>query len=204
MNSRQSERGLMLVEDPLSTLKALSNQKDPIITWKSFKKQYEKEIDREKNHVDEKTVDTHFYTLTTFNLLTPLEIKGQYRLSYLGKDLCKFLNDGDLSNLKEGLKAILLGNYMKGKLFSDFLQFVNKPKNKKEVFEEFKNIPGRSLIAWCYFAELIDQQNDEVWKLNQDIHKISSKEFYNVFIKTFNEMKKNKNICSFKIVHKYR
>ncbi len=181
----------MLVEDPCETLMTMCKFKNSTITWNSFKTKYEEITGRTNDPVDEKTVDTHFYTLTIFDLLIPQSTKGQYKLSLTGKDLCDLLcNPKKDDEFKKLLASILLGNEHKGDLFKKFLKFVEKPREKKEIYKEFKNFPGRTLIAWCYLASLIEIQIDTVWKVNRGITKFSMDEFNNMLSKTYNEMQK--------------
>jgi len=154
-NKRTSSSGLMLVEDPEQTLKALCHLQNSIITWRSFKSEYEEVIGRKSHPVDEKTVDTHFYSLRLFGLITATSERSFYVISVPGSDLCESLRCGERKKFQKMLASVLLTNPIKGDLFKRFLDFVNNVTTKDQVLLEFKNIPGRSLIAWSLLAGLI-------------------------------------------------
>src|SRR5690349_12522907 len=115
-----SKKGIMLVTDPKETLTALCNIKSEKITWNSFKKAYENEIDRTDDPIASQTADTHFYSLRIFKLITQYK-KGEYRATQLALDLCKAIADEDIISYQQILREAILESE-KGDLFCEFLQ----------------------------------------------------------------------------------
>lgn len=190
--TRRSSTGLMLVEDPEDTLRTLCRLKDSVITWDSFKAEYEKTKQREREPVDEKTTDTHFYTLGVFDLIGPLASESaHYRITQIGKDVCALLQKGKTQDLEARLRSILLTNEDKGPLFKDFLNFVTKPTSRKAIFQRFREIPARTLIAWTRYAGLVEVEGDMTWRLHLPTQELPTEsEFFETLIKTYNEMQK--------------
>ena len=192
MNKKHSEKGLMLVEDPEETLQALCNLANGVITWDSFKTEYERVTNRLRKPVDEKTIDTHFYSLTIFEILEELD-KGKYQISLTGNDLCRLRKTkSKIYEFKSLLASILLNNPSKGKLFEKFLNFLKTPRKKSEIYEQFKPEPSRSLISWCSYSGLIEIQGKDYWSLPIHREKISKKDFRKILIDTYKEMRDTK------------
>jgi hypothetical protein len=189
----RSETGLMLVDDPKATLDALCTFGDNEVDWASFKSAYETRIGRGKyDPVDKGTADCHFYTLTIFELLMPVEgMKGKYRLNLASKNLCKMMADEkqreDYQNL---LADILLTNPDKGDTFSQFLDFVRETKTRNQICEKFRSEPGRTLIAWCEEADLIAIYDDNVRALSKPHKAVSQEEFLEKMTDNYKEMQR--------------
>ena len=160
----------MLVEDPEDTIKAMCRFKETTLDWNRFKSTYE-EIKQRATPVHEKHADTHFYSLSIYKLIIRPESapRGTYKLSSIGKELCECLGKSDMIRFKQILSNVLLNNPRKGQLFEDFLSFVNKQekRTRKEIYAQFKELPGRTLIAWSQSAGLIEANRDFVWGLPQ-------------------------------------
>jgi hypothetical protein len=182
----------MLVEDLEDTLKTLCRLEDSIITWGSFKAEYERIKKREKEPVDEKTVDTHFYTLGVFNLISPIpSVSAQYKITTIGKDICSSLQRAATEEVKSKLRSVILTNPDKGDLFNDFLDFVTKPTPRAAVYRRFREIPARTLVAWSQYVGLVEVEGNMIWKLHLPKQKLpSDDEFLETLIRTYNEMQK--------------
>lgn len=192
MHGARSQTGLMLVEDPKDTLKALCTFGDNEVDWASFKSAYERQIGRSDKPVDKGTCDTHFYSLTIFELITPVEgKKGKYKLSLAAKKLCTMMTDEKLQNDYENLLAnILLTNQDKGHTFSQFLDFVREKKSRDKIYEKFRSEPGRTLIAWCEEADLIATHDDDVRALSKPHKVVSQEEFLEKLKDNYREMQR--------------
>lgn len=184
-----SSSGLMLVEDPQDTLKALCSFVESEVDWKSFKLSYEKVKGKEKP-ITKGHADTHFYTLTIFKFIIPSEIrKNAYQLSLITKKLCALLHDpSKKEEYQKILSELLLTNKSKGKLFEDFLQFVNERKSRKEVNQRFKPIPARTLIAWSKEAGLIQEYQEYVQAIPIKKMTPTHDQFRHALIETYKEM----------------
>ncbi len=195
MASRRPKRssiGLMLVEDLEDTLKTLCRLEDSVITWDSFKAEYERIKNREKEPVDEKTVDTHFYTLGVFDLVSPIQsVSAQYKITAIGKDICASLQSAATEELKTKLRSVILTNPDKGNLFNDFLNFVIKPTPRAVIYRRFREIPARTLIAWSQYVGLVEVEGNMIWRLHLPKQKLpSDNEFLETLIHTYNKMQK--------------
>lgn len=191
-NPKKGSTGLMLVEDPEDTIKAMCRFRETTLDLNSFKSAYE-EIKQRVTPIHEKHAHTHFYSLSIYKFIVPLESapRGTYRLSSTGKELCKCLNRLDMNRFRQILSTILLNNPRKGQLFKDFLSFVNKRKkrNRKEVYAQFKELPGRTLIAWSKAAGLIEADRNFVWGLPQKKKEIlTSEQFREKLVETYKDM----------------
>jgi len=158
----------MLVEDPMNTLITMCEIKGEIITWKLFKKTYETVIDRITDPVSRGTADTHFYLLRQFGLLSVYNNKkGQYIISNLGKKICELIETENWEEYKIKLYNILITNEEKSEIFNDFYHYLetNKVVNKTELYNEFKSITARTLIAWSKEVDVIrhDKDIDKIW-----------------------------------------
>lgn len=182
----------MLVEDPEDTLKTLCRLQDSLITWDSFKAEYEKTKNRERKPVDEKTTDTHFYTLGVFELIVLSGAEtASYKITQIGKDICSSLSKSNTGDIHAKLRSILLSNADKGQLFEDFLNFVAKPTPRKAIFERFHEIPARTLIAWSRYAGLVEVEGEMIWRLHLPAQELPSEDaFFSTLISTYNEMQK--------------
>lgn len=165
---------LMLVEDPRETIETLCNVMDNNISWKDFKIAYEYKTNRINKPVSRGTTDTHFYTLTQFGLLTPVEESpNYYKISLLGKKICQSLNKKDKKEYQNKLKNILLNNEKKGILFKMFVDTINKNKiiKKFTLMNIFRPVTTRALIAWCIEANMInyDKDTEQVWLKKDDL-----------------------------------
>jgi NurA-like 5'-3' nuclease len=190
---RRSERGLMLVDDPAETLRALCHVSTSVITWDSYKSKYEEIKGRTAKPVHEKTVDTHFYFLKILDLIRPEETESRgYRLSIIGKELCSILDRPDKAGqFRSLLSSILLENSDKGQLFSHFLEFVEKPRAMSEIREKFRTIPTKTLLPWTRLAGLIESQGDTFWRVHAEPHQLPTlEEFRKKFAEVYNMMQK--------------
>jgi len=158
----------MLVEDPEDTIKTMCQFRERTLDLKSFKSAYE-EIKQRVTPIHEKHAHTHFYSLSIYKLIVPSESasRGTYRLSSTGRELCECLDKSDMNRFRQILSTVILNNPRKGQLYKDFLSFVNeqKKRTRKEIYARFKELPGRTLIAWSKATGLIEADRDFVWGL---------------------------------------
>lgn len=185
----------MLVEDPEDTIKTMCRFRDTTLNLKSFKSTYE-EIKGRVTPIHEKHAHTHFYSLSIYKLIVPSESspRGTYVLSSTGKELCKCLDKLDANRFRQILSTILLNNPRKGQLFKGFLSFVNErtKRNRKEVYAQFKELPGRTLIAWSKAAGLVEADRHFVWGLPQKKKEIPTLEqFREELVETYKDMSKS-------------
>jgi len=192
MSVNRSKKGMMLVEDPGETIKTMCFFQNRELDKMEYKAQYEKLKGLEKPiHI--KNADTHFYSLTLLKLLVPVnEKKSKYRLSSTAKELCHIANDSSKSeDYKQKLSNILLTNEDKGELFKEFLDFVSTKRHKKEIYEKFRPIPSRSMIAWLSYAGQIEQQKDIIQAKNRREGRISLTKFEQIFFKAYSDLNKS-------------
>jgi hypothetical protein len=193
-NGREiGKTGLMLVEDPEDTMKTMCQFRDTTLDLYRFKTTYE-EIKQRSTPIHEKHAHTHFYTLSLYGLIVPSESgpKGVYRISPIGKEICDCLERSDAKKLRQILSSILLNNPRKGQLFKDFLKFVSeRPKVlKKEIYTQFKALPGRTLIAWSKAAGLIESDKDFVWSLPREKKIVTLEQFKEKLVEAYKEINK--------------
>jgi len=191
-----TSEGLMLVEDPRETIQAICEFSDAIVDLHQYKTKYEEIIQRLDNPIHIKHAHTHFYSLTQFGILKPVESgKGLYRLSIIGKELCKSLENQDFYEYGKILRYILLNNPKKGTLFKKFVnKIMRKPiTSKEELFSKFKEIPARALIAWSLEADLIDTVNKkEFWLVDFSSRNIFDLEkFWSKISEIYSELSKS-------------
>lgn len=164
----RSKTGLMLVEDPEDTIKAMCSFSGGTLDLAGFKSAYEK-IKKRKKPIHEKHAHTHFYSLSVYGLITPIQTgeKAIYAISSIGKELCESLSLGDTERFQQMLSNILLNNLSKGHLFKEFLAFVGQQEKitRKEIYKNFRELPGRTLIAWSKAAGLVEANREFVWGL---------------------------------------
>lgn len=87
-----------------------------------------------------------------------------------------------------------MNNPRKGQLYKAFLSFVNerKKRSRKEIYTQFKELPGRTLIAWSKAAGLIEADRNSVWGLPQKEKQILSLEqFRGKLVETYKDMSKS-------------
>lgn len=190
------DQTLMLVEDPRETVETMCVFKDRIVTWHQFKEAYEKKIGRSEDPVSRGTVDTHFYTLTQFDLLIPTQEKRtQYILSSLGKKICHYLKESNMLEYRKCLRSVLLNNEKKGILFHEFLKRIRSKESltKHELSQHFRLITLRSLISWSLEAGLIEYDKDKylVWCLRLEPKtELSLEQFWKRLVNVYEELQK--------------
>lgn len=188
----RSKRGLMLVEDPHPTLRAVCSMGDSVFDRWTFKRAYEKEINRLDDPIDDKSLDTHFYTPKIYGFYTPADRKGTYRLSLTAKRLCAMIDKPDRQKeYRELLRNILLTNENKGELFKDFVQFVTQRRTKREISDKFLPIRARTLIAWAKEAGMIDTDGDRIWATFHNVLKPTQQEFWTTVLENYREMQRS-------------
>lgn len=187
MSARRSSSGLMLVEDPKDTIRALCELNNATINWHSYKEKYEK-VKSLSRSISSQHNDTHFYSLSIYGIIRPTESsKTEYRISPVGKGLCKSLTEGHIDDYKKILSNILLNNPKKGRLYREFINFV-KIRNKasyddvlgftkeladrislKRKSKETIEIISRTLMAWSEEAGMIGRDKDRktVWFVSE-------------------------------------
>ena len=185
---------LMLVDNPKILFKTLCLMKSDSITLNDFKTTLEVSLKRKKPiHI--KTAHTYFYTATTYDLLIKTKntkTKPTYRLSSTGLYICKLLNNPNkIVEYKEAIKSIILTNKKKGPLFNTFLNFLKNPKRITDIYEEFEEPTGKTLIAWCLEIGIVVKHGnliglareepyseptlDEFWLILKDNYKLMQK-----------------------------
>jgi hypothetical protein len=180
----------MLVEDPRETLETLCFFRDSDVDKDTFVKKYEEVIGRTYRPIHEKNGHTHFYSLTTFKLLTKTNY-NKYHLSVVAKELCEYLKDpAKIEDFQNLLSDVLKTNETKGDLFEEFLRFLRVKKTKKEISEKFKGTPARTLIAWSKLAGLIIQDGQIFQSIPQKKKKTDSNTFKKILIEYY---KKSEN-----------
>ena len=181
-----SKTGLMLLDDPEDTLKAMCYFSNSEFDKTKFIKKYE-EVKERKKPIHEKNADIHFYTLSIFQLLTkPNDSKNIYHLTPIAQELCESMKNGiQNENFQELLTKILITNEHKGELFFNFLAFLKERKTNKEIFEQFRIRPSKTMIAWCKLAGLVIQDGDYLQsimprekQINSDLFRDTLKDYY--------------------------
>lgn len=169
-----SDNTLMFVEDPIEALRALCCHKDDeIITDKSFIKNYLKV--RKISDYGETKAETHLGSLRIYGLVEshPDMAKGGNRMTTKGKVLCKILRKTSQPSknkqFQNALANLLLKNHYKGKLFKDFLRYIERAKTMDEIKKKYKWRTGLTLIAWCKAAGLAKQIGDSVVQIPKKI-----------------------------------
>lgn len=160
----------------------------------SFKEEYEAQVNRTHDPIDEKHLDTHFYTPKIYGFYEPAERKGSYRLSLLAKSLCPLLNDPTrVNDYRAMLGNILLNNEDKGDLFKEFISFVTKRKTRAEIYDRFPSITARTLIAWSREAGLMDSDEGEnlFWAVFHSRPKPTQEAFLKTLLTVNGEMQKS-------------
>jgi len=194
MDSEKADQTLMLVEDPCETIETMCTFRGKTVTWDQFKDVYEKRIGRLDSPVSRGTVDTHFYTLTQFNLLIPTRKEGtKYVLSSLGEKICKYLKERKMKEYKRRLGNILLNSEKKGHLFRAFLKRVREKGSatRSDLVQHFKPMTLRSLISWSLESGLIeyDKGKDLIWSLRSEPKaELSLDEFWERLVKIYKEL----------------
>jgi len=191
---KKGKTGLMFVEDPEDTIKTMCRFRETTLDLNSFKSAYE-EIKKRVTPIHEKHAHTHFYSLSVYKFIVPLESapKGTYSLSSTGKELCECIDKSDMNRFRQILSTILLNNPRKGQLFKDFLFFVNeqKKRTREEIYAQFKELVARTLIAWSKAAGLVEANRNFVWGLPQKEKEILTLEqFREKLVEIYNDMSK--------------
>ena len=170
----------MLVEDPQKSINALCPFLDREITLRLYKREYEKVIGRQSRPIHIKHAHTHFYTLSIYRIIEPSSRQGTYRVSTTGKRLCTLLKANELPEYRKLLAKVILANESKSALFQEFLAFVADSKTFKQVYEQFGNITGRTLIAWTCEADLALKDNTRVRAIPKDRPRPGLDKFWNI------------------------
>src|SRR2546425_12935694 len=106
-----SKTGIMLVDDPERTLKALCDVKDGIITRSRYVIAYENRVGGKKS-IAKGTKDTHFYTLSIFDLIKPIK-NQQYVATQITFDICESLTENN-ERYKQILRTTILNSEKEG------------------------------------------------------------------------------------------
>lgn len=189
--------GLMLVEDPDDTLSTLcfflNGTLDRDVFAEEFIKLKRKKTDVffQNKDMTDSNIDAHFYTLTTFYFFIKNENK-KYQLSPSAIKLCNFKKDGNWRDYQTLLSKMLLDNDRKGKVYQEFIKFVESKRTKQEIFEKFKIIPSKTLIAWSKHAGLIIEYKELITIFHYKDIKPSLAEFKTVFISFYKESDQTK------------
>jgi len=192
-NGTPSKTGLMLLDDPEDTLKAMCFFSKTEFDKTKFIKKYEV-IKGRKKPLHEKNADIHFYTLSIFKLFTkPNNSKNNYRLTPIAEELCELMMDGtNNEKFQQLLTKVLITNEHKGQLFLNFLNFTKKRKTEKEIFEEFRIIPAKTMIAWCKLAGLLLQEGDYLQSIMPNKKEVKLSQFKVTLQEYYNELEKTK------------
>jgi len=186
--------GLMLVEDPGETISTLCELKketdnvtrdDFIIEYKKIKNFNSMQSTNLKKMTDS-NIDAHFYTLTTFNFL--IKTETEYKLSQDSKKLCTYKKKHQWIDYQKLLSEILLKNQRKGKLYREFLKFVQITKTKDEIFKFFDEVPSKTMIAWSKHAGLIIEYKERIHALQRKGELPSLKDFTAILIKKYQQL----------------
>ena len=140
-----------------------------------------------------KTAHTYFYTARIYGLLVKANKNKKnwlYRTSSTCNYLCGVYNDeNNIEEYQRALKSLLLNNDEKGELYSDFLNFVKRPKKISEIYNKYKTLTGKTLIAWCLEANLIRKKSNIVsYKHEQDIKPPSLEKFWKSLVTSYIDM----------------
>ena len=184
----------MLVDDPTNTLLAMCYFKDDIVDLNKYKKKYEEKIGREYNPIHIKTAHTHFYTLTSFGFLLKTDIKGTYILSNESKQLCNYMLESNIEAYKDALRYILINNPKTSELFKDFIEFVKikSYRLRNEVYNRYKTLTSKTLIAWSIEAGLIDEHDKKMWYIPpKNKIEFSDDEFWEDVKTKYSELRKS-------------
>ncbi len=150
----------MLVRDPEIAIRALLEDPNEIITDSSFLKEYKRIKDLDT--VGETKAETHLGTLRIFGIVEPIPrlAKGSNQLSSRGKMLKKLWNEKNHEEFFKALATTILTNPYKHTLFENFLNFVSRAKTVHEIEDQYGWRTGASIVAWCRFSELIDEDEE--------------------------------------------
>jgi hypothetical protein len=185
---RFGKRVLLLVDDIKILFKTLNALRDKEIIFAIFKDELEKVLGKK---VSKKYAEGYFYSATVFKLLTPLSQKGTYKLSAPGTLLCSIFDDETKKlEYQKMLSILLLTNERKGELFKRFLNFVDSPKKVDDIYKQFGEVTGKSLIIWSIEAGLVIKHGPFVGKIKQEVisSKLSLTDFWNELKSAYEQM----------------
>ena len=167
MNERNSGKRVLLLIDNIKTLfRSLSSFRGKEANFNSFKLEMEMQLGKE---ISKKYVEGYFYSATMFHLLVPQSFRGNYRLSATAILLCSlYKNAEEKSEYQKILSTLLLTNERKGELFRSFLDYVSSPKIEDQIYKEFGQVTGKSLILWGTEAGLAIRHGNIVGKVIQE------------------------------------
>lgn len=180
-----SATGIMLVDDPAPTLRALCKVKNGKISKERYIQEYERLLDRTKS-IARQTKDTHFYLLKIFDLIKSLN-KDEYVATQLTFDLCKSF-DANNEDFK-GIIQIAIFNSEKKDFFEDFLNRFNDSKLQQKNLQEFYTPPQlKTLFAWCTYVGLLETDGKDYWKVDFKEKIPDNESFEKCFIETHEQL----------------
>ncbi|MEM3551385.1 MAG: hypothetical protein QXV01_09885, partial [Candidatus Bathyarchaeia archaeon] len=157
---------LLLVDDIKILFKTLNALRNKELNFNLFKEELEKVLGKQ---VSKKYAEGYFYSATVFKLLTPLSQKGTYKVSATGILLCSIFDEPTKKlEYQKTLSALLLTNERKGGLFKRFLSFIDSPKRVDDIYKEFGEVTGKSLIIWSIEAGLAIKHGSFVGRVKQE------------------------------------
>ena len=179
----------MLVDNPELLFQIICSAGDEPLSLPRFKRAMESVLGH-KIHL--KTAHTYFYTATTFELLTPVTERfgrGAYIVSDIAIELCS-LKVTDLEQFRRKLKSLLLSNTRKGELFRRFMEFVREPASDSEIYREFEEPTGKTLIALSQQVGLIRKDgNLVVGVTEQSKAQVTEEQFWDELHHTYSRLR---------------
>lgn len=178
-------KGIMLVDDPEKTLKALCKVKEGQITLDRYADEYQKILGRRKP-LHKKTKHTHFYLLKIFDLIKPIG-RNKYVATQPTHDLCSCF-DKENENYKNIVYTAIF-NSEKKEFFEGFLKkFNSQKKTQKDFLDEYTAPQIKTLCSWCVYIGLVETDGTWYWKIKSKKRRSSFKKFVKSFLDNFKRM----------------
>lgn len=143
----------------------------------------------QKGHIHVKTRDTYFYTASIFNLIKEVDrASHKYRITPVCERICRVKDDVSKQELyRRYLRGLILSNEDKGPLFSKFLEYTTVPRELQAIRKQFKEVPAKTLIAFCVEAGLAVSYGGVV-KSGPTKTSVGISQFYSSLIRVYSEL----------------
>jgi len=142
-----------------------------------------------KGHIHVKTRDTYFYTANIFKLIKEVDRPThKYRITTLCEKICGVKDDiSKKKTYRRYLKGLILSNDDKGPLFKRFLEYTDVSRELQDIQKEFKEVPAKTLIAFCVEAGLAVSYGGVV-KSGPTKTFVSIPEFYSALTRAYSDI----------------